>query len=168
MIISEELKQAVSKEIRLQMAVKAVNDTAGYNGLVPTLLVFDTFPRITNEDVPTLSTIKRAKAINSAMTEVAKLHAKRQVSDALHQRNGPQGETTNDRYPMPAAIICRRVTRSVLASELYALSLGFDVAATIKSTLDQMFSDTTQGKIPLSMCIDSRSLYECLVKLDTT
>lgn len=34
----------------------------------------------------------------------------------------------------------RRVTRSVLASELYALSLAFDVAATIKSTLDQLFS----------------------------
>ena len=66
------------------------------------------------------------------------------------------------------SIKCRRVTRSVLASELYALSLGFDVAATTKSTLDQMFSGTAQGKIPLTMCIDSRSLYECLVKLGTT
>ncbi len=66
------------------------------------------------------------------------------------------------------SIKCRRVTRSVLASELYALSLGFDVAATIKSTLDQIFSGTPQGKIPLSMCIDSKSLYECLVKLGTT
>ena len=64
------------------------------------------------------------------------------------------------------SIKCRRVTRSVLASELYALSLGFDVAATIKSTMDQMFA--VRGKIPLSMCIDSRSLYECLVKLGTT
>ena len=34
------------------------------------------------------------------------------------------------------SIKCRRVTRSVLASELYALSLGFDTAATIKSTLN--------------------------------
>ena len=66
------------------------------------------------------------------------------------------------------SIKCRRVTRSVLASELYALSLGFDVAATIKSTLDQIFSGTPKGKIPLSMCIDSKSLYECLVKLGTT
>ena len=60
------------------------------------------------------------------------------------------------------------VKKSVLASELYALSLGFDVAATIKSTLDQIFSGAPQGKISLSMCIDSRSLYECLVKLGTT
>ena len=66
------------------------------------------------------------------------------------------------------SVKCRRVTRSVLASELYALSLGFDVAATIKSTLDQIFSGSPQGKIPLSMCIDSKSLYECLVKLGTT
>lgn len=66
------------------------------------------------------------------------------------------------------SVKCPRVTRSVLASELYALSLGFDVAATIKATLDQILSGTAQGRIPLSMCIDSRSLYECLVKLGTT
>ena len=34
----------------------------------------------------------------------------------------------------------RRVTRSVLASELYAMSLGFDAATTIKATLDQILS----------------------------
>ncbi len=59
------------------MAVKAVNDTAGYNGLVPTLLVFGTFPRIIDDDAPSLSTTERAKTINMAMAEVAKLHAKR-------------------------------------------------------------------------------------------
>ena len=72
------------------MAVKAVNDIAGYDGLMPTLLVFGTFSHITNDDTPTLSTTDRAKAINTAMTEVVKLHAKRQVNDALHQRNDPQ------------------------------------------------------------------------------
>ena len=55
----------------------------------------------------------------------------------------------------------------MLVSELYTLSLGFDVAATMKSTLDSMFSGSSQG-IPLSMCVDSKSLYECLVKLGTT
>ena len=30
----------------LQMAVKAVNDTAGPDGLVPALLVFGTYPRL--------------------------------------------------------------------------------------------------------------------------
>lgn len=97
LIITAELdNQGIGKEIRLQMAVKAVNDTAGYNGLVPTLLVFGTFPRITSDDARTLSTTERAKAINIAVAEVAKLHAKSQVDDALHQRNGPQTMRMHD------------------------------------------------------------------------
>ena len=96
LIITVELEHQATKEIRLQMAVKAVNDTAGYNGLVPTLLVFGTFPRITNDDAPTLSTTERAKAISMAMAEVSKLHATRQVSDALHQRNGPHTMRMHD------------------------------------------------------------------------
>ncbi|KAI0996763.1 hypothetical protein K3495_g11423 [Podosphaera aphanis] len=67
------------------------------------------------------------------------------------------------------SVKCRRVTRSVLASELYALSLGFDISATIKSTIDQIFSNTTlDNKIPLIFCVDSKSLFDCLVKLGTT
>ncbi|SLM39182.1 hypothetical protein TSTA_022030 [Lasallia pustulata] len=66
------------------------------------------------------------------------------------------------------SVKCRHVTRSILASELYTLSLGFNIAATIKSTLDQIFSSSTYGKVPLSICIDSKSLYNCLVKLGTT
>jgi hypothetical protein len=35
------------------MAVKAVNDTAGPNGLVPTLLVYRAYPQISNLDPST-------------------------------------------------------------------------------------------------------------------
>ena len=56
----------------------------------------------------------------------------------------------------------------MLTFELYALSLGFDVAVIIKSTLNQIFSDIPQKKISLSMCINSKSLYDCLIKLGTT
>ena len=42
-IISLELEGA-SEELILQMAVKAVNDSAGPDGLVPTLLVFGAYP----------------------------------------------------------------------------------------------------------------------------
>lgn len=56
------------------------------------------------------------------------------------------------------------MTRSVLAAELYALVHGFDAAATIKSTLESIL----KMKIPLIVCTDSRSLYDCLVKLGTT
>jgi hypothetical protein len=37
------------------MAVKAVNDTTGPNGLVPTLLVYRAYPRIGKLDPPALS-----------------------------------------------------------------------------------------------------------------
>ena len=67
------------------------------------------------------------------------------------------------------SVKCRRVTRSVLATELYALSLGFDAAASIKVTLDQILSvPRNNKKIPLTLCVDSQSLYDCLVKLGTT
>ena len=53
-IIAEELKsEGISKQTMLQMAVKAVNDTSGPDGLVPTLLVFGAYPRITEFDPPT-------------------------------------------------------------------------------------------------------------------
>jgi len=42
-IISLELKDA-SEELTLQMAVKAVNDSAGLDRLVPILLVFGAYP----------------------------------------------------------------------------------------------------------------------------
>ena len=63
-----------------------------------------------------------------------------------------------------SSVKCKRVTRSVLASELYAMAFGFDVGAAIKATLQGIF----QLEIPLVLCTDSRSLYNCLVKLGTT
>jgi len=42
-IISLELKDA-SKELTLQIAIKAVNDSAGLDGLIPILLVFSAYP----------------------------------------------------------------------------------------------------------------------------
>jgi hypothetical protein len=58
------------------MAVKAVNDTTGPNGLVPTLLVYGAYPRISNLDPPALSVINRAAVIRKAMAEIVKLRAK--------------------------------------------------------------------------------------------
>ena len=45
------------------MAVKAINDTTSPNGLVPTLLVYGAYPRISNLDSPTPSIIERAAVI---------------------------------------------------------------------------------------------------------
>lgn len=89
--ITEELKDnPTSKDIRLQMAIKSINDSVGPNGLIPTLLVFGAFPRLSQNDAPSLSTMQWATAIKAAMNELSKLKAARQIKDALHQRNGPQ------------------------------------------------------------------------------
>lgn len=67
---------------------------------------------------------------------------------------------------------CKRVTRSVLSSELYAMVIGFDMATVIKSTIEKIFKSTKISslpcRVPLILCTDSRSLYECLSKLGTT
>ena len=55
------------------MAVKAVNDTAGPNGLVPTLLVYGAYLRIGKLDPSTLSVIDQAAIIQKAIAEIVKL-----------------------------------------------------------------------------------------------
>ena len=59
----------------LQMAIKAINNLVGPDRIVPTLLVFGAYPRITNMDPPSPSIIKRAEAIHTATKEVRRLHA---------------------------------------------------------------------------------------------
>ena len=71
------------------MAVKAVNNTASPNRLVPTLLVYGAYPRISNLDPPTPSIMERAAIIRKAMAEIVKLRAKQAVSNALYYHNGP-------------------------------------------------------------------------------
>ena len=79
----------IHKELALQMAVKAVNNTTGPNRLVPTLLVYGAYPRMSNLDPPAPSITNRAAAIRKAMAEIVKLRAKQAVNSALHHRNGP-------------------------------------------------------------------------------
>jgi hypothetical protein len=86
-MITEDLD--VSKEIALQMAVKAINDTAGPDDLVPTLLVFGAYPRMHAMDPPAPSITQRAMTIEKAMIEIRKFRAERQVANALNTRNGP-------------------------------------------------------------------------------
>ena len=53
----------------LQMAVKAVNDTASPNRLVPTLLVYGAYLRMSNLDPPAPSITDQAAVIRKAMAE---------------------------------------------------------------------------------------------------
>ena len=96
-ILRDELQgEKLDRETILQMAVKAVNDTAGPGGLVPTLLVFGAYPRLTSSDPPSPGIIKRAEAIRMAMKEVRRFYAERQVQEALAARNGPRTTDTLD------------------------------------------------------------------------
>ncbi len=96
-IIQDELKdEYINKEMVLQMAVKAVNDSVGPDGIVPTLLVFGTYPRLTEMDPLSPSVTKRAEAIRTATKEVRRLYTERRVKDALAIRNGPNTKITLD------------------------------------------------------------------------
>ena len=55
------------------MAVKAINNTTGLNRLVPTLLVYRAYLKISKLDPPTLFITKQVTAIWKAMTEIVKL-----------------------------------------------------------------------------------------------
>jgi hypothetical protein len=88
-IITADLNNDVTPDNALQMAIKAVNDTAGPNGLVPTLLMFETYPRLSPSSPPFPSITARAAAVRKAMAEVRKLKAERQVAEAFATRNGP-------------------------------------------------------------------------------
>jgi hypothetical protein len=76
------------------MAVKAINDIAGLNGLIPTLLVFGAFLRISRDDRPTASNTERIATIRHVMAEVRRYHSIRQIIDALQIRNGPDISST--------------------------------------------------------------------------
>ena len=58
------------------MAFKAINNTAGLEGLVPTLLVFRAYPQIVKMDAPSPLVIQRAAAIKKVIVEIQKLRAK--------------------------------------------------------------------------------------------
>jgi hypothetical protein len=61
-------------------------------------------------------------------------------------------------------IKCKRVIRSVLAIELYAMINEFDTESIIKTILKRI----SNIFISLIICTNFKSLYDCLVKLKTT
>jgi hypothetical protein len=62
----------------------------------------------------------------------------------------------------------KRVTRSVLASEIYGMVGGVDMAIAISTTITMIADQLRLPRILTIVCTDSYSLYECLVKLGTT
>jgi hypothetical protein len=87
-ILSSKLL-SVNKKAILQITMKAVNDLAGPDGIIPILLVFKAYLRITRDSLLSPSITKQAKAIYKAIKEVRRLYAERQVNNALAIRNRP-------------------------------------------------------------------------------
>ena len=65
----------IEPELALQMTFKAINNSAGPNGLVLTLLVFGVYPRISELDAPSASITQHAMAMKKTMNEVRKCTA---------------------------------------------------------------------------------------------
>jgi hypothetical protein len=63
-----------------------------------------------------------------------------------------------------SSVKCKRVTRSVLAAELYAITHDFDVDSVLKAILTKTFDVL----ILLILVTDSKSLYDCLIRLEIT
>jgi len=89
------------------MAVKAANNTASPDGLVPILLVFGAYPQISEINPPAPSITQRAAAIKKAIEEIARIRAKKQVDDALNQQNGLSITTIHD-LPLNSDILIWR------------------------------------------------------------
>lgn len=73
----------ISKHIRLKIALKAMNDTMGENGLVPSLLVFGIIPRfpIITSDLPNQR--ERMEVLAAAQKEMNTIIAERRIITAL-------------------------------------------------------------------------------------
>ncbi len=64
------------------------------------------------------------------------------------------------------SVKCKRITRSVLAIELFAMIYDFDVSSILKATLIKMLDNKTF--ISLTLITDSKFLYDCLIRLSIT
>ncbi|KAF2025793.1 hypothetical protein EK21DRAFT_103653 [Setomelanomma holmii] len=107
-ILFAELAGTMSDEAILQIAVKAVNDTAGPDGIVSTLLVFGAYPQMTTESPPSLLMVKRSKAIQKAMKALRKLTAEHKVAEdllalPLQSESDPKAPRTLHTLPTPPA-----------------------------------------------------------------
>ena len=57
----------------------------------------------------------------------------------------------------------KRVTRSVLAAELYAMAGGFDAASSMRPTIAEIMGK----KVPLTIYTDSKSLFDATTTINT-
>jgi hypothetical protein len=94
--IKEELP-SWSKEELLSTAVKAINDRANPEGIIPTLLVFGATPKSLSGR-PAASQVECAKAAELARGEISKEYAKRNIAFGL-KYSGPNAKEMGENLP---------------------------------------------------------------------
>jgi hypothetical protein len=90
--------------------------------------------------------------------------------------NKAANETTNgiDEFIIKGNLIhysltkSKRVTRSILVSEIYGIIGGINMAIAINTTIRMITSQLELLPTVITVCTDSYLLYKCLVKLGTT
>ena len=110
MKIRDSLPKTETDSDCLKLAVKAVNDTVGPEGLCPTLLVYGAIPRPPRR-TPADTQIERARALDQATKEVQKEQAKRRVAFALRHPCSPKAkeqEAKLEKLPAGAAVLVYR------------------------------------------------------------
>ena len=83
---------ALTPELRLACTVKAMKDTAGPNGLVPSLLVFGRLPCSPGVESGLPNQVQREQAIVSVRDEYAEIFAQGRVKKALTRKPPPSAK----------------------------------------------------------------------------
>jgi hypothetical protein len=79
----------ISTKISLQIVIKTINNLAGPDNIIPILLVFGAYPRISNNSLLSPTIIKKTKTIRKTSNEIRKYYAKRYIKDIFRIRNNP-------------------------------------------------------------------------------
>ena len=97
----------IDSNFELQMTLKAVNDSIKSHGLVPILLIFGAYSRMTELNAPSPTINQRAIVMKKAMDEMRKLNANRQINDVLNTRNGFSTIHLHD-FPLNSSVLVYR------------------------------------------------------------
>jgi hypothetical protein len=66
-----------------------------------------------------------------------------------------------------SSVKCKRITRSVLASEVYAMAEGVNIAVAIGIIINKIVAKLGAPSVFIVVCTNFLFFYECLVKLGT-
>ena len=115
------------KALTLAMAVKAMNDTLGPEGIVPSALVFGEYPQVFTESedpLPRATLDERAKMAEEARAEMEEIMAKMRAARALKHATPPAANVTYE--PQDIVLVWRE---NVVAGRIGEWVGPFEVAS---------------------------------------